>query len=140
MPQSPSPLSAEVTVAPYRHSKLYAFYAASIVGLFGILLSSYRYFLLHRLFGAYGIKSVCRQAQRYQLWATNHIFFECSPFFLYHFIYLSPRSSSHTCLNNTLSLLLFNICFMPSITVGSPVQSICYDAGDGEIFPGRLKS
>lgn len=67
-----------------------------------------------------------------------HIFPECSPVFPYNFMCVCPRSSGHACLSNTLSLLLFNICLMPSITVGSPVQSICYDAGDGESFLGPL--
>lgn len=36
---------------------------------------------------------------------------------------MHSKSSGHTCLNNSLSLLLSKICLVPSILVGSPMQS-----------------
>lgn len=36
---------------------------------------------------------------------------------------MHSKSSGHTCLNNSLSLLLSKICLVPSISVGSPMQS-----------------
>lgn len=69
-----------------------------------------------------------------------HLFFECSLIFPYHYMYVRSKSSSHSHLNNTFSLLLFKIHPVPSITVGSPVQSTCYDAGCGKSFSRHLSS
>lgn len=87
---------------------------------------------LHRLGGAYGIKSMCRQAQGHKLWAMNQSFFERFLIFPYRFVRVCPRSSIHTSLNNTFSCSLFSVCLMPRITMKFPVQSFCYDIGDGE--------
>lgn len=69
-----------------------------------------------------------------------HLFFECSSISPSHFISVHSKSSGHTCLNNSLSLLLSKICLVPSISVGSAVQSTCYDVGGGVGFPRPLSS
>lgn len=69
-----------------------------------------------------------------------HLFFECSSISPSHFIRVHSKSSGRTCLNKSISLLLSQICLVPSISVGSPVQSNCYDVGGGGGFPWPLRS
>lgn len=138
MVEFPTLLSAKATIAPYRHSKIYVFCDASIVWLFDIFLSSYRYSYATKITWYIWYETCVQTSLRAEIMCYESVLL-CSPIFPHNFVCVCPRSSGHTSLRNTPSFL-FSIFLMSSVRGGFPVQSICYNTGDSESFPGSLKS